>query len=67
MEKSEIKELVKNIKNKRKNRYQYQWSSKTISFSSKKIRAKWTREMIEDIQKHYNVDIMKEMENAIKN
>ena len=50
-----IKETIKRIKSLRKGKIW--WSSKTVEVKSSKLRAKWTREMIEDLNTFYSQDI----------
>ena len=55
-----IKETIKRIKSLRKGKIL--WSSKTVEVKSSKLRCKWTREMVEDLNNFYHQDIEKLLE-----
>ena len=52
-----IKKTIKRIKSLRKGKIW--WSSKTVEAKSLKLRCKWTREMVEDLNTFYHQDIEK--------
>jgi hypothetical protein len=60
-----IKETIKRIKSLRKGKIW--WSSKTVEAKSLKLRCKWTREMIEDLNTLHGYDIEENLLNKLNN